>query len=467
MSGGRYALPAGTATAVARRTGGRLLVALAGVAATVLVVGMPASSAGAAPSAGHPVGVGSFGKVIASSADRAVAVGGRAAQLAVPHPGSPRQAGPDCTFNGDPDVVVNVTPGEGISLHCTGWPANDPIAATEFSPLIFQTGSENEIDPNLQYFSADASGGASTTITVPNPFTAPDPAAACPPTPAQVAQGFLACGIVLADPSGNGVLAVLEYVGQTLPPPPPGAVAVGIAAVPDGGGYWIAWNNGTVTFHGDAGAYGDASGLDLVQPITHIVATPDGRGYWLVAADGGTFAFGDAGFYGSMGGQPLNQPVVDLAPTPDGKGYWLVASDGGVFAFGDAGFFGSTGALALNKPVVGMAADPTSGGYWLVASDGGIFAFNAPFFGSTGSLVLNQPVIGMGATPDGRGYLFAASDGGIFNFGDAGFYGSTGSLTLNSPIAGVAVDPVAPGYWLVGDDGGVFAFGRAGFYGAR
>ena len=153
MSGGRYALPAGTATAVARRTGGRLLVALAGVAATVLVVGMPAGSAGAAGAAGHSVGVGSVGKVIASSADRALAVGGRRRLTwRFPTRGLPRQAGPDCTFNGNPDVVENVTPGEGISLHCMGWLANDPIAATEFSPLFFQTGSDNEIDPNLQYF---------------------------------------------------------------------------------------------------------------------------------------------------------------------------------------------------------------------------------------------------------------------------------------------------------------------------
>jgi hypothetical protein len=439
---------------------GRLLVALVGGAAAVLVLWTPAASAGTARAAGGSVGVRAIGTLVASSEKS-----GRAALLQV-HAREPHQAGPDCTFDGNPDVVSNVTPGASISIRCTGWPASDSIAAAEFSPLIFATGSDSEIDPNFQYFSSDATGAVTTTVTVPDPFAAPDPAAACPPTPAQVAEGFLACGIALADPSAIGVTAALEYVGQSLPPAPPGAVAVGIAAAPDGGGYWIAWDDGSVTFHGDAGAFGDASGLDLVQPITHIVATPDGRGYWLVAADGGTFAFGDAGFYGSMGGQALNKPVVDLAPTPDGKGYWLVASDGGIFAFGDAAFWGSTGSLALNQPVVGMAADPLTGGYWLVASDGGVFAFNAPFYGSTGSLVLNQPVIGIGATSDGRGYLFAASDGGIFTFGDASFFGSTGSLTLNSPITGLAVDPVGPGYWLVGGDGGIFAFGQAGFYGA-
>jgi hypothetical protein len=34
-------------------------------------------------------------------------------------------------------------------------------------------------------------------------------------------------------------------------------------------------------------------------PILGIAATPDGRGYWLVASDGGVFAFGDAGFMGA------------------------------------------------------------------------------------------------------------------------------------------------------------------------
>ncbi len=101
---------------------------------------------------------------------------------------------------------------------------------------------------------------------------------------------------------------------------------------------------------------GSMGGKPLNQPVVGMAATPDGRGYWLVASDGGVFSFGDAGFFGSMGGKPLNQPVVGMAATPDGRGYWLVASDGGVFSFGDAGFFGSMGGKPLNQPVVGMAA---------------------------------------------------------------------------------------------------------------
>ena len=55
-------------------------------------------------------------------------------------------------------------------------------------------------------------------------------------------------------------------------------------------------------------------GTPLNQPIVGMAATPDGKGYWLVASDGGIFALGDAGFFGSTGGTPLNRPVVALSP---------------------------------------------------------------------------------------------------------------------------------------------------------
>jgi hypothetical protein len=372
---------------------------------------------------------------------------------------------PNCTFNGATGILQGVTPGSAISVICAGWAPTESVAAVEFSPLLVKSGSIDEIDQDAQFFTSDAAGNLTGTFIVPNPFSAADPAAVCPPSATQQAQGYLRCGVALVNQNGNGTAVTLNYLGQIVPPPTPGATAVGMAATPDGGGYWLAWSSGDVTTHGDAPSYGSASTFNLAQPITHIVSTPDGRGYWLVAADGGTFAFGTAGFYGSMGGTHLNKPVVDMAPTPDGRGYWLVASDGGIFAFGDAVFRGSLGGLTLNKPVVGIAADNATRGYWLVASDGGIFAIGAPFFGSTGSLSLNKPVNGMAATLTDRGYLFVASDGGIFAFGDAAFHGSTGGLTLNKPIVGMSIDPATGGYWLVGSDGGIFAFG-APFFGA-
>jgi len=185
-------------------------------------------------------------------------------------------------------------------------------------------------------------------------------------------------------------------------------------------------------------------------PVVGMAATPDGKGYWLAASDGGIFSFGDAQFYGSTGSISLNRPVVGMAATPDGKGYWLAASDGGIFSFGDAQFYGSTGSISLNRPVVGMAATPDGKGYWLAASDGGIFSFgDAQFYGSTGSISLNRPVVGMAATPDGKGYWLVASDGGIFSFGDAQFFGSGGGTRLAAPAVGMAAAPNGAGYWLV------------------
>ncbi len=246
-----------------------------------------------------------------------------------------------------------------------------------------------------------------------------------------------------------------------------GAAGVGMAATPNGGGYWVAAANGAVDAFGNATSFGSAEGLALKQPIVGMAATPDGQGYWLVASDGGVFSFGDAHFYGSTGALRLKQPIVGMAATPDGQGYWLVASDGGVFSFGNARFYGSTGNLRLDKPMVGMAATPDGQGYWLVASDGGVFSFgNARFYGSTGNLRLKQPMVGLAGVPGGQGYWLVASDGGVFSFGSARFHGSTGSLSLAKPVVGMASTGDGQGYWLVAADGGLFTFGDAGFLGS-
>ena len=180
----------------------------------------------------------------------------------------------------------------------------------------------------------------------------------------------------------------------------------------------------------DAGFYGSAGGLTLNRPVVGMAATPDGKGYWLVASDGGIFAFGDAGFYGSTGGSPLNQPIVGMAATPDGKGYWLVASDGGIFAFGDAGFYGSTGGIALNQPDRGHGGHPRRQGLLagglrrrhlrlrrrrLLRLDG------RPCRSTSRSWAWRPP-----PTAGATGWWPPTA--GIFAFGDAAFYGSTGGI---------------------------------------
>ena len=74
----------------------------------------------------------------------------------------------------------------------------------------------------------------------------------------------------------------------------------------------MASDGGIFTF-GDATFYGSTGGMHLNQPIVGMAATPDGKGYWLVASDGGIFAFGDAAFYGSTGSLKLNKPIVGMA----------------------------------------------------------------------------------------------------------------------------------------------------------
>ena len=72
----------------------------------------------------------------------------------------------------------------------------------------------------------------------------------------------------------------------------------------------------------------DCGNIRLNRPIVGMAATPDGGGYWLVASDGGIFAFGDSGLVQvATGGMTLNEPIVAMGSTPDGKGYWLVASE--------------------------------------------------------------------------------------------------------------------------------------------
>ena len=88
-----------------------------------------------------------------------------------------------------------------------------------------------------------------------------------------------------------------------------------------------------------------------------IAATPDGGGYWLVAADGGIFTFADAPFYGSplppTTSAPPNSPVVGIAATLGG--YAVATADGGVCTFG-YGVFGANCQTQVpnNHPLVAI-----------------------------------------------------------------------------------------------------------------
>ena len=99
-------------------------------------------------------------------------------------------------------------------------------------------------------------------------------------------------------------------------------------------------------------------GTPLNGPIVGMAATPDGGGYWLVAGDGGLFSLGDAGFFGSVPGQGITSPapIDDVVASPTGRGYWLVGRDGSVYSYGDATFLGSLAGVGLAAPIVGAAS---------------------------------------------------------------------------------------------------------------
>jgi titin len=375
--------------------------------------------------------------------------------------GTPSATGQD-SFTVTVTDANGLTASKGFSLEVDAAPAA-PVAP----PSITTTSLPDGLDGSPYAVTPDVSGGTGPYTFWLSSGTLPSGLSLNPATGTingTVTSGATTETFTVAMTDGDGHTTTQVY---TLTVATPSANSRSIAATPDGKGYWVVGENGTVMAFGDAVLYGSAVHMDLNGPIVGIDATPDGKGYWLVASDGGVFAFGDAGFYGSAAQLRLNQPVLGMVSTPDGKGYWLLAYDGGVFAYGDASFYGSAAPLRLNQPIVGISATPDGKGYWLVASDGGVFSFgDAAFYGSAAPLRLNEPIMGFAATPDGKGYWLVASDGGVFAFGGAGFYGSATNLKLNEPLTGIQATPDGKGYWLSAADGGVFSYGDAGFYGA-
>ena len=49
------------------------------------------------------------------------------------------------------------------------------------------------------------------------------------------------------------------------------------------------------------------------QPIVGMAATPDGGGYWIVGQDGALYSYGDANYLGSLVGAGLAAPIVATA----------------------------------------------------------------------------------------------------------------------------------------------------------
>jgi hypothetical protein len=205
----------------------------------------------------------------------------------------------------------------------------------------------------------------------------------------------------------------------------------------------------SVLHFGAAHAEGASNSYNPAAAIAGMAATPDGGGYWLAGADGAVYGFGDAAHYGDRAGKPLHLPIVGIAATPDGGGYWLAGADGAVYSFGDAGYYGGTAGKPLGSPIVGMAVTTDGHGYWLAGADGAVYGFgDAAYYGGTAGKPLGSPIVGMAVTTDGHGYWLAGADGAVYGFGDAAYYGDAARTTLAEPVVALVPTPSGTGYWL-------------------
>jgi hypothetical protein len=152
---------------------------------------------------------------------------------------------------------------------------------------------------------------------------------------------------------------------------------------------WTVTADGKVSASGrGAKTYGDASGIDLWQPIVGIAVTQSGKGYWLAARDSGVFTYGDAAFHGNLISQLivrdklapgtltgenimryLHGEIVDIVST--GNGYYLLGKDGGVFTFGRLPFHGS---LSGKLGTAAVDLQITTDGYMIVGANGNRWA---------------------------------------------------------------------------------------------
>jgi photosystem II stability/assembly factor-like uncharacterized protein len=204
----------------------------------------------------------------------------------------------------------------------------------------------------------------------------------------------------------------------------------------------------------------------LGGPASIVAPDPDGGGYWLASNDGGVSACGTATFYGSPASEhrPPTSSVVGIGVASGGHGYYLLERDGTVLNFGPGAHARGSGP-AGGAPFVGMAVDDSTGGYWLVNSGGGVFAFGAPFRGSVpgvGKHVSN--IVGIATDAAGSGYWIAGTDGGIYSFG-LPFHGSLPALKVKvNNIVDVSPAATGQGYYLFGSNGGVYALGSGLHY---
>ncbi len=231
-----------------------------------------------------------------------------------------------------------------------------------------------------------------------------------------------------------------------------GTPIIGVAEVPGGGGYWLAGDNGEVCGFGSATVWSYDGGPannwcapdqnpSTVGTIVGIAADPNGQGYWLVNSAGDVYTSTTSGavpYYGNAGS--ITGSAVGIASTPTGDGYWITTTVGAVYTQGNAGYEGGMNGQQLNKPIVGIASGPNDDAYWLVGGDGGTFNFGGiPQYGSLAGKSLYYGIVGIASSADEQGFYLMAYDGGLFTYGDAQFQNDVYGDTTFGQIAGVAI----------------------------
>ena len=232
----------------------------------------------------------------------------------------------------------------------------------------------------------------------------------------------------------------------------------GMAATPGDAGYWLATSDGGVFAFGDAGYYGSVPGLGLgpagpgpgrrlSAPIVGMAATPDGGGYYLVSEDGGVFAFGDARYYGTCAtAKSCGAPAVAIVTDASGRGYWLLLANAQMVPFGDAARVsdGDCQDQAAQDHTPAVAAAPTIDGYgyWVVLQDGTTCAegdaVSQGIWESQGPTDAANPAVAIITDKEGQGAWLAMSKGNVDRYGDAPRLGDLNGQYLPYPVVAAA-----------------------------
>ena len=134
----------------------------------------------------------------------------------------------------------------------------------------------------------------------------------------------------------------------------------------------VAWASGR--YGARPGA--ERRGLPRATRAVGIAANPANGGYWILKSTGGVDNF-HAPWHGSLAGRlrPGTAATAIAAGRPGG--YLILTSDGAVHAYGTPFHGSDEGRLPRGVSAVGIAANQATGGYRILRSDGGVDGFGA------------------------------------------------------------------------------------------